>query len=80
MEKSNKERILNVMSIAFETPLEKINENSSVDNVENWDSLKHMNLVIALEEEFEISIPDEEVGNIISYKLIELVVNECSTK
>lgn len=80
MEKSTKERILNVMAITFETPLEKLNENSSVDNVENWDSLKHMNLVIALEEEFEISIPDDEVGNIISYKLIELVVNECSTK
>ena len=80
MEKSTKERILNVMSITFETPLEKLNENSSVDNIENWDSLKHMNLVIALEEEFEISIPDDEVGNIISYKLIELVVNECSTK
>lgn len=80
MEKSIKERILNVMAITFETPLEKLNENSSVDNIENWDSLKHMNLVIALEEEFEISIPDDEVGNIISYKLIELVVNECSTK
>jgi acyl carrier protein len=80
MEKSTKERILNVMAITFETSLEKLNENSSVDNIENWDSLKHMNLVIALEEEFEISIPDDEVGNIISYKLIELVVNECSTK
>jgi acyl carrier protein len=68
------------MAITFETSLEKLNENSSVDNIENWDSLKHMNLVIALEEEFEISIPDDEVGNIISYKLIELVVNECSTK
>jgi len=47
-----------------------------MDTVEAWDSIKHMNLVLAIEEEFGISIPDEDAANITSYPLIRLVLNE----
>jgi acyl carrier protein len=69
-------RIKQVMSVVFEVPLELILEDSSNDNIENWDSLRHLNLILALEEEFDVSIPDEDVGNLINYKLIELIINE----
>jgi len=69
--------IKNVMSAVFEVPVEQITEDSSADTIDAWDSLKHLNLILALEEEFDISIPDEEVGNLFNYKLIELIVNEC---
>jgi acyl carrier protein len=32
--------------------------------------------VLALEEEFKVTIPDEDAGNITSYKLIKLVLND----
>lgn len=76
MDKQISTRIKAVMAAVLAIPAEEINENSSVDNIEVWDSLRHMNLVIALEEEFGITIPDEEVGNIVSFKLIETVVGE----
>ena len=69
-------KIKEVMSAVFEIPLESISDDSSYDNIENWDSLRHLNLILALEEEFEVSIPDEEVGNLVNYKLIELIINE----
>ena len=69
-------RIKQVMSLVFEVPLESIADDASLDNIENWDSLRHLNLILALEEEFGISIPDEEVGNLVNYKLIELVIND----
>ena len=69
-------KIKEVMSAVFEIPLESISDDSSYDNIENWDSLRHLNLILALEEEFEVSIPDEEVGNLVNYKLIELVIND----
>jgi len=72
-----KNKIKIVMSAVFDVPVEEITEISSSDTIESWDSLKHLNLILALEEEFDISIPDEEVGNLFNYKLIELVVNEC---
>jgi len=72
-----KSQIIKVMSAVFEVPIEDITETSSVDSIDSWDSLKHLNLILALEEEFNIVIPDEEVGNLMNYKLIELIVNEC---
>lgn len=69
-------KIKQVMSAVFEIPLESIGDDASSDNIENWDSLRHLNLILALEEEFGVSIPDEEVGNLVNYKLIELVIND----
>jgi acyl carrier protein len=69
-------KIKQVMSAVFEIPVESIADDASSDNIENWDSLRHLNLILALEEEFGVSIPDEEVGNLVNYKLIELVIND----
>jgi len=69
-------KIKQVMSLVFEVPLESIADHASSDNIENWDSLRHLNLILALEEEFGVSIPDEEVGNLVNYKLIEITINE----
>jgi acyl carrier protein len=71
-----RDRILKVMSLVFEVPVETLNEDSSSDTIGSWDSLKHLNLILALEEEFNVEIPDEEVGNLMNYKLIKLVVEE----
>ena len=64
------------MADVFDMPAETILENVSQDNLEGWDSLKHLDLVVALEEEFEITIPVEEVGNLISFKLIVVIIKE----
>jgi acyl carrier protein len=69
-------KIKQVMSAVFEIPVESFADDASSDNIENWDSLNHLNLILALEEEFGVSIPDEEVGNLVNYKLIELVIND----
>ena len=37
-----------------------------MDTVEQWDSLRHMNLVLSIEDEFGITIPDEEAADITS--------------
>lgn len=74
--KDKHERILKVMSLVFEVPIEMLNEESSSDTIGSWDSLKHLNLILALEEEFDIIIPDEEVGNLMNFKLIQIIIEE----
>lgn len=69
-------KLRQIMSTVFDVPIEDITEDASTDTIENWDSLRHLNLILALEEEFAITIPDEEVGNLVNYKLIELVIND----
>lgn len=66
-----------VMSAVLKVPAEDIGEESSMDTIASWDSLHHMNLVLALEEEFGVSVPDEDAADITSYRLIKTVLLEC---
>ena len=42
-------------------PAEMLSEASSPDSVESWDSLRHMSMVLALEEEFGVRFSDEQI-------------------
>ena len=63
-------RIKNVIGAVLSIPIDDINENSSAENIENWDSLKQINLVLALEEEFHIEFSDDEIMNMNQYSKI----------
>lgn len=65
-----KNRVFKIVSQVFDVPVEHLNGNSSPDNIENWDSLRHMNLILALEEELNITFSDEEVVEMLSVGII----------
>jgi len=67
-----KQAIADVFGVDFNT----VNDNTSVDTVQEWDSLKHLNLVLALESEFDISLTEEQTVQILSYPLIKAVLEE----
>ena len=75
-EKEINETIKNTLSLVFEVSEDEITEDTSADSVENWDSIRHLNLILALEEQFDITIPDEDVGNMLNFKIISHVVAE----
>lgn len=70
------DRIKNVMAAVFEIHVDDITDATSPDTVQLWDSLKHMQLVIALEEEFGIRIEDEEIVEMLNYSLIKNIISE----
>jgi acyl carrier protein len=72
----NETLLKQVMGSVLKVDPETLGPESSNDTIESWDSLKHMSLVLALEEEFGVSIPDEEAANITSYALIKVVLQE----
>ena len=72
----NEETLKKVMAAMLNVDAAAIGTEASMDTIANWDSLRHMNLVLALEEEFKVAIPDEDAGNITSYKLIKLVLED----
>ena len=74
VENKIEERIKNVMSAVFEISGVEIKNDSSPDTIESWDSLKHMNLIVALEEEFEMEFTDDEILDMMNYKLIESII------
>jgi acyl carrier protein len=46
------------------------------DQISTWDSINHMNLIVALEEEFNIRFTEEEINELISLDLIELIIKD----
>jgi len=76
MENRVEERIKSVMSAVFEVSAYKIKDDSSPDTIESWDSLKHMNLIVSLEEEFQIELTDDEIIEMMNYSLIKNIIKE----
>ncbi|GLS46875.1 acyl carrier protein [Methylobacterium brachythecii] len=67
-------KLKSVIAAILDIDENSIDQNTSMDNVESWDSIKHMDLILAIEEEFGVSVPDEEAADLTSYALIKLVV------
>ena len=64
------ERLFKVISQVLNVPLGEINVESSPDTIESWDSLKHMNLVLAIEQEFNIQFKEEQIIDMLNVPLI----------
>ena len=71
-----KEKIRNLMSIVLEIDLNKIKDNAEPSSIQSWDSLKHMSLIVALEEEFDIIFTDDELMELLNFELITRIVSE----
>ena len=70
------DKVRQIMALLFEVNAEEINLESSPDTIDNWDSLRHMNLVTALEEEFEIRFSDEQIIEMLNFQLVLEVLRE----
>ncbi len=67
------DRIYRVISDVMGVPVEEINDNSSPDSIAAWESLSHINLVLALEAEFSVSLEPEDVMEMQSVGLIRTI-------
>jgi acyl carrier protein len=72
----NENKLKKILADVFKVELTLINEESSVDNIDRWDSLNHLNLVLALELEFNVSFTEEQTVEILNYPLIKIALKE----
>jgi acyl carrier protein len=70
------ERVRRLMADVFNLPLEQITAASSPDSIEAWDSLHHLDLVLALEQEFGTQFTPEEIEQLLSVELIAALLVE----
>ena len=69
-------KLKQVVSDILEVDIDDINENSSPDNIEKWDSLSHIKLVMAIEAEFNVKLTPEDMMDMLSVKLIKIILAE----
>lgn len=64
------EKIKQIMSNLFSMDLIDIGPDSSIETIEDWDSLQHVNLIMSLEQEFGVRIDVEDAVEMISFTCI----------
>lgn len=67
------DKIIDILKNVLET--ENVNSESDQDNTENWDSLHQLNLVVELEDAFDVSLEPEDIAEMKSVKAIERIIN-----
>lgn len=56
------ERFFAVVCSVLNMPMEAVNWETSRKTLQRWDSLKHLYLILALEEQFGVQFSDEEIA------------------
>lgn len=70
------ERVRHIIADLFQHPIEQITPHTSPDNLAGWDSLQHLNIVLALEQEFTLQFTPEEIEQMLSVELIADLIEE----
>jgi acyl carrier protein len=59
-------RIKEILALICELELDQMTEDASQKTIEKWDSLNHMNLIVSIENEFDIVFEDDEILSLTS--------------
>lgn len=63
-------RVKDVMAAVLGLDAARIDERVTPETTTGWDSFRHMSLVSALEEEFQVEFTDAQIADMLNYKLI----------
>lgn len=68
------EKVKEIMAGVFEVNVNELPENINQENFEDWTSIRHLNLIVELEEEFDKAFEPEEISEMTSLsKIIEFI-------
>jgi acyl carrier protein len=68
------DRVRGITADVLEVPLTQVTPDSSPETLETWDSVHHLNLVLALEQEFSMQFEPEEIDQLGNVgKIVEVI-------
>ena len=70
------EQVRAIASDVFGVPSGQLSADSSPEMVENWDSMQHLNLVLAIEEKFGIQLDPEEIEQMKTIGAVAALVDK----
>ncbi len=68
---SKEKKLLKIFSSILKIKSNKFNDNLSTKNCKTWDSLNHIKIIIALQEEFKVNISPIDQNKLLSIKIIK---------
>jgi acyl carrier protein len=68
---TNRETLRTLVADALQLPLEAVPEDASSETLEAWDSLRHLDVIMAVESATHLSFPTAEIVEMTSLEKIE---------
>lgn len=62
--------VMAVASDVFGVPVSELSATSSPEQIQSWDSISHLNLILSLEQHFGVSFAPETIAELISVQKI----------
>jgi acyl carrier protein len=70
------DEVRRVAADVFSRPVEELPPSASRDSIAEWGSLAHVNLVLALEQHFDVQFLPEDMMEMLSIELAAMLVEE----
>jgi len=67
-------RVKRTVAEIFSQPVKAVTPESSPDTIEGWDSVGHLNLVLALEQEFRVQFSPDDIEKMLTVQQIVQVL------
>lgn len=69
-------RVYGIVADVLDIPVNDVGPESSPETIESWDSVNHLNLILALEQVFQVQLEPEEIDQVNSVKQILVVLTK----
>jgi acyl carrier protein len=73
---STLQQVRSIASDIFGVPADRITAESSPETIENWESMQHLNLVLAIEEKFGVQLEPEDIERMKSIGAVAALVEK----
>jgi citrate synthase len=68
-----------LIASTFNIPIEQVTPDSDMSTLQNWDSLGHINLVLAIEEAYGVVVDEDAVVELTSVRAIREFVERTAS-
>ena len=73
-------KLYSILSESFNIPIDKLNDDIIITNLEEWDSMSHMFFITKIEEGFGVNLTGDEIAKMLSVKDVKRVLTEKGVK
>lgn len=78
MDKQLTDRVRELVADTLQMPKEQVKDDSTAESLPAWDSLNHLNIILAIEQDFDIALPPEEMERMTGIESIVTVIQKHS--
>ena len=71
-------RINNLLSDLFDVSETELSDETKLNEIKGWDSIKHMEFILNIEKEFDLELSGEEIASIQTINDLKKIISNAN--